>query len=226
MTSPTFPSRPPGSGTVGAGRPAGSSGLCPAGSEPGGHSAAHGIDPRPAPAVHHQAACATDAPAEARPGHWLTSVWLTYPVGYGLLGVVLGMLVMLTTDSASPVVTMFAGTGFAVLALGVYGAILAGLQRLLRRAGRVAPEGIGKLVTFLGTIVFAGLALVTCLLLSIDPWLLTVAAVFAGMLAVRFGQWLVGLLTERRALVVGSLTVCAVLVVVSFAMLPATLAAA
>ncbi|WP_022919038.1 hypothetical protein [Ruania albidiflava] len=212
MTSPTFPTRR-----------AGSSGFGPPAPEPDGYSAARAIEANPGPALHHGAA---DALADPGPTRRLTSAWLTYPVGYGLLGAVLGMLVMLTTDSASPVVTMFAGTGFAVLALGVYGAILAGLQRLLRRAGRVAPEGIGKLITFLGTIVFAGLAFVTCLLLRIDPWLLTVAAVFAGVLAVRFGQWLVGLLTARHALTVGSLTVCAVLVVVSFAMLPATVAAA
>ena len=158
---------------------------------------------------------------EANPWHGLTSYWVTYPAGFGLIGLAFSALLPFLSRTESAVQAALAGAGFVVLGVAIYAEILVGLLYLVRR---ISFEGVGKLVWLVGTALFAGLAYVSCLAMGIDPWLLTIVAVFAGMVTVPVGQWIARtVLHGRRVPTLICLGICALFVVISLAMLPMSL---
>lgn len=187
-------------------------------------------DATPAPAADHGALpvdyvphSATDPRPAANRWHGLTSYWVTYPVGFGLIGLALSALLPLFGQTESLAQAALAGAGFLVLGVAVYAEILVGLLYLVRN---VDFEPLGKVVWLVGTALFAGLAYLSCLVLGIDPWLLTLVAILAGMVTLPVGQWIARtVLHGRRVPTLVCLAICAIFVVISLAMLPMSLGA-
>lgn len=186
------------------------------------------VDATPAPAASYGVPPAaygppapTDPRREANAWHGLTSYWVTYPAGFGLIGLALAALLPFLSPTESVVRAALAGAGFVVLGLAIYAEILVGLLYLVRR---INFEGVGKLVWLVGTALFAGLAYLSCLAMGIDPWLLTIVAVFAGMVTVPVGQWIARtVLHGRRVPTLVCLAICAIFVVISLVMLAMSL---
>ena len=173
------------------------------------------------PAQYGPPATADPRP-EASPWHGLTSYWVTYPAGFGLVGLLLSAVLPFLSPTADVLQVVLAGAGFIVLGVALYAEILVGLLYLVRR---IDFEGMGKLVWLVGTVLFAGLAYLSCLVLGIDPWLLTIVAVFAGMVTLPVGQWIARtVLHRRRVPTLVCMAICALFVVISLAMLPMSLA--
>ena len=185
-------------------------------------------DALPGPTAGYGVPTADDGPPspagprrEANPWHGLTSYWVTYPAGFGLIGLAFSALLPFLSRTESAVQAALAGAGFVVLGVAIYAEILVGLLYLVRR---ISFEGLGKLVWLVGTALFAGLAYLSCLAMGIDPWLLTIVAVFAGMVTVPVGQWIARtVLHGRRVPTLICLAICALFVVISLAMLPMSL---